>query len=70
MLYEVITQKKKEGLRELYRKMIRTEAGLEERYITNDEFHRDYDGLLFTVDADLFIPAGGRPETVDDENFV
>jgi len=49
--------------------MIRTEVGLEERYITNDEFHRDYDGLLFTVDADLFIPAGGRPETVDDENW-
>jgi len=26
-------------------------------------------GLIFTVPADLFIPAGGRPETVDGSNW-
>ncbi len=48
---------------------MRTDGGLEERWLTVDEFHREYDSLLFTVDADLFIPAGGRPETIDGGNW-
>jgi glutamate dehydrogenase len=62
-------QRKSEGLRQLYRKMERSEAGLIESWITTDEFFRDYNRLLFTVEADLFIPAGGRPETIDGDNF-
>jgi glutamate dehydrogenase len=62
-------QRRTEGLRELFRKVVRTEVGLEERWLTVDEFHREYDSLLFTVDADLFIPAGGRPETIDGGNW-
>jgi glutamate dehydrogenase len=58
-----------EGLRELYRKVVATSSGLEEQWVTVDEFHREYNGLLFTIPADLFIPAGGRPETVDEENW-
>ncbi len=54
-----------EGLRELYKKVVRTSWGLEERWLTVDEFYREFDGLLFSVPAELFIPAGGRPETVD-----
>ena len=58
-----------EGLRELYKKVVRTEAGLEERWITVDEFYREFNDLLFSVPTDLFIPAGGRPETIDGENW-
>jgi glutamate dehydrogenase len=59
-----------EGLRELYKKVERTSEGLQERWITVDEFYREYNELLFTVPADLFIPAGGRPETIDGENWT
>ncbi len=59
---------RKEGMRELYKKVVRTELGLEEFWISNDEFYRDYNNLIFTVQTDLFIPAGGRPETIDINN--
>jgi len=58
-----------EGLRELYRKVVRTERGLEEQWLTVDEFNREFGSLAFTVPADLFIPAGGRPETIDAGNW-
>ena len=28
-----------------------------------------FDELVFSVPTDLFIPAGGRPETIDDTNW-
>lgn len=62
-------QRRTEGLRELYKKLQRTEDGLQESWITVDEFHREFNGLVFKVQADLFIPAGGRPETIDLENW-
>ncbi len=62
-------QKRRDGMRELFRKMLRTDRGLEEHWVSNDEFYREYNSLIFTVEADLFIPAGGRPETVDVNNF-
>jgi len=58
-----------EGLRELYKKVICTPDGLEEKWITVDEFNREFNSLIFTVEADLFIPAGGRPETIDSTNW-
>jgi glutamate dehydrogenase len=58
-----------EGLRELYRRVEMTGDGLRESWVTADEFHEEYDALLFTVEADLFIPAGGRPETIDGANW-
>lgn len=58
-----------EGLRELYKKVLRSEAGLEEQWVTVDEFYREFNGLIFSVPADLFIPAGGRPETIDAGNW-
>jgi glutamate dehydrogenase len=54
-----------EGLRELYRKVLRSADGVVEEWISLDEFSREYGELVFTVAADLFIPAGGRPETID-----
>jgi glutamate dehydrogenase len=58
-----------EGLRELYRRVEMTAGGLREDWVTADEFHKEFDALLFTVEADLFIPAGGRPETIDAQNW-
>ncbi|ACM20122.1 Glu/Leu/Phe/Val dehydrogenase superfamily protein [Geotalea daltonii FRC-32] len=63
------TGSRKDGLKELYRKVRKTETGLAEEWISNDEFHREFDSLPFTVEADLFIPAGGRPETIDRDNW-
>jgi glutamate dehydrogenase len=58
-------QKRSDGLRELHRRLEMTPTGLREDWVTLDDFHQEYDTLLFTVPADLFIPAGGRPETID-----
>ena len=59
-----------EGMRKLYRKILQTESGKEEIWMSNDDFYRAYNSLLFTVSADLFIPAGGRPETIDARNVL
>jgi len=58
-----------DSFRELYRKAIRTDAGVEERWVTADEFHHEIANLIFTVKADLFLPCGGRPETMDRTNW-
>jgi glutamate dehydrogenase len=63
------SQPRQEGLRLLYRKVSRRGAELIEEWITVDEFYRLFDNLLFDVEADLFIPAGGRPETIDAGNW-
>lgn len=63
------TGSRREGLRELFRRVTRTAEGLTEQWISTDEFSREYASLPFTVAADLFIPAGGRPETIDSENW-
>lgn len=58
-----------EGLKALYRKVTMTEAGLSEEWISVDEFSREFGDLPFTTPADLFIPGGGRPETIDSTNW-
>ena len=60
---------RKQGLVTLRRKAIRTDSGVEKRWITPDEFYRQSEELMFDTPADLFIPAGGRPETIHDENW-
>jgi glutamate dehydrogenase len=62
-------ERKKDGLRELHRKLIRTDSGVSEQWITADEFYREFENLIFAVQADLFLPCGGRPETIDDDNW-
>jgi len=62
-------QRRTEGLRELYKRADRTEGGVAQSWVTVDEFFKEFDGLLFSVPADLFLPAGGRPETVDGGNW-
>jgi len=59
------TQRRTEGLRELYRKAVMADGMLRDEWVSLDEFSREYGELVFSVPADLFIPAGGRPETID-----
>ncbi|BDG02482.1 NAD-glutamate dehydrogenase domain-containing protein [Anaeromyxobacter oryzae] len=61
--------RRREGLRDLHRRVEMTADGPREGWVTLDEFHKEFDDLLFTVKADLFIPAGGRPETIDGANW-
>jgi len=58
-----------DSFRELYRKAVRTGTGIENHWITADEFHREIAGLTFAVKADLFLPCGGRPETIHAANW-
>lgn len=63
------SQTKREGLRELHRKVTRQGNKLIEEWITLDEFYRLFNNLVFDVQADIFIPAGGRPETIHGGNW-
>jgi glutamate dehydrogenase len=60
---------RRDGLRELFRRVTRTPEGLHEEWISTDDFSREFGSLPFTVQADLFIPGGGRPETIDKDNW-
>lgn len=62
-------ERRREQLRELFKKATKTDSGIEEHWVTLDEFHRELDSLVFTTPADLFIPGGGRPETINEENW-
>jgi len=62
-------QRRMEGMRELYKRVVCTKGGLEEQWISIDEFYREFNSLPFTVQADIFIPGGGRPETIELENW-
>jgi len=59
---------RQESLKRLYRKVTRTDSDLEETWNTADEFHRELEELIFSLPADLFLPCGGRPETIDAQN--
>ena len=62
-------ERRQDGLRELHKKIIRTDSGIEETWMTADEFYREFDELIFSVSADLFLPCGGRPETIHGDNW-
>ncbi|PWQ94982.1 NAD-glutamate dehydrogenase domain-containing protein [Leucothrix arctica] len=66
MIYRM--QTRKEDMSVMYRKLIMTESGIEEEWISTDAFYKLFNNLVFTVETDLFIPAGGRPETIDASN--
>lgn len=61
---------RQDGLKQLYLKVTRLEEGFEETWITVDELHRELDKLLFSVRTDLFLPCGGRPETINGSNCM
>jgi len=61
-------QTRKEGISDVYKKLTMTESGLQEDWISTDKFYKAFNSILFTVETDLFIPAGGRPETINETN--
>jgi glutamate dehydrogenase len=63
------TGRRVEGLKESHRSVTRIAGRIVEEWLDIDDFNRLYNSLVFTVKADLFIPAGGRPETIDDQNW-
>lgn len=60
---------KDDGMRKVYRRVSRTAQGLVEEWVSVDEMSREFGDLPFSVAADLFIPAGGRPETIHEGNW-
>jgi glutamate dehydrogenase len=67
MLYR--QERRKTGLRELFRKVVKSASIVEEQWMTTDDFHREMENLTFKIRTDLFLPCGGRPETVDQTNW-
>ncbi len=63
-------QTKKDGMRVLYKKVQMTDGETQEQWLSTDKFYKIYNSLLFTVKTDLFIPAGGRPETINNKNVA
>ncbi len=61
-------ESRQESMKRLYRKLTRTGLTVEETWITADEYQRELETLLFSVPVDLFLPCGGRPETIDAQN--
>ena len=61
--------KRQEGLRALYRKVTKTASGVQETWVTLDELQREIGGFMFSTKTDLFLPCGGRPDTIDDSNW-
>ena len=57
-----------DGIKVLYKQLEMEASGLKESWISNDKFYQIFNSLAFEVEADLFIPAGGRPETIDVDN--
>jgi len=63
------SQRRTRGLRKLFKRTVRSKSGHKDQWVSMDDFHREYNRLIFSSPADLFIPAGGRPETVHLENW-
>ncbi len=66
ILYRMKTRK--EGISDVYKKLTMTESGLNEDWISTDNFYNEFNNIIFNVETDLFIPAGGRPETISKTN--
>ncbi len=62
-------ERKKEGLVDQFKKIIKTKQGVKEEWVSSDEFHGEFEGLIFSHVTDVFIPCGGRPETIHDGNW-
>jgi glutamate dehydrogenase len=67
LLFRHQTRQKK--MCRLFRKIVGTNAEPRESWVSSDDFFDDYRNLIFRVPSDLFIPAGGRPETIDEHNW-
>ena len=59
---------RQDGMKVLYKHLEMKSTGAHESWVSNDKFYKIFNSLAFEVKADLFIPAGGRPETIDIDN--
>ena len=66
ILYRLKTRK--DGISDVYKRLTMTESGLKENWISTDKFNKNFNNIIFEVETDLFIPAGGRPETINENN--
>lgn len=62
-------EQKREGLVDLFKKVTRDKDGVREEWVSSDEFHAQFESLIFSHYADVFIPCGGRPETIHIGNW-
>lgn len=62
-------QQKTEGLVDLFRKVVQTKKGVKEKWVSSDEFHAEFENLIFSHYTDVLVPCGGRPETIHDGNW-
>ena len=62
-------EQKKEGLVDLFKKATRDKDGLREEWVSPDQFHAQFENLIFSHYTDVFIPCGGRPETIHMGNW-
>lgn len=57
-----------DGMKLLHKQLKMEQSGLIENWVSNDKFYKVVNSLAFEIKTDLFIPAGGRPETIDIDN--
>jgi glutamate dehydrogenase len=62
-------QQKREGLVDLFRKVVQTKQGAKDQWVSSDEFHAEFENLIFSHYTDVLVPCGGRPETIHDDNW-
>ena len=62
-------EQKKEGLLDLFKKVVGTKEGAKEEWVSADEFHAQFENLIFSHVTDVFVPCGGRPETIHMGNW-
>lgn len=61
--------RRQEDLKDMHKKLLQTDLGVKEEWITTDEFYEELEHLTFKVPVDLFLPCGGRPETIHGQNW-
>ncbi|HUT70960.1 MAG TPA: NAD-glutamate dehydrogenase domain-containing protein [Desulfatiglandales bacterium] len=62
-------EQRKEGLVDLFKKVTRTNQGIKEEWVSADEFHAQFENHIFSHFTDVFVPCGGRPETIHTGNW-
>jgi len=62
-------EQKKEGLIDLFKRVARDKDGVREEWVSSDEFHAQFENLILSHYTDVFIPCGGRPETIHMGNW-
>ena len=62
-------EQRKEGLVDLFKKVVGTKQGANEEWVSADEFHAQFENLIFSHVTDVFVPCGGRPETIHIGNW-